>query len=261
MITIACIADKRRKSQDLKKHLKTLYDFQDLETCSKKINFIVVCGGDGTMLHTIHKYMHLKVPFYGINTGNVGFLMNENHFNTKKKIDIQKFFKDLTPIHIHPLNMKAELNDGTIKDAVAINEVSILRSTHQTAHIKIVVNGEIQMAKLISDGLLLSTPAGSTAYNSSAGGPIIPLRSNVLSLTPISPFRPRRWKGALLHEDAKVEFISLDESRPVNAVADFNDFTNIKSIKVNIDKKSSVTLLFNKDTSLEDRILTEQFLT
>ncbi|MEQ9115312.1 MAG: NAD kinase [Rickettsiales bacterium] len=258
MTLVACTADERAKSQSLKKYLQNKFGFLDVGL-NKKFGVIIVCGGDGTMLHTIHKYMHLKIPFYGINTGNLGFLMNNEE--SIKSHNFSNFFSNsLKEIEIHPLHMKVTLSDGEEKQAIAINEVSVLRSTHQTAHIKILVNGKTQMQKLISDGLLLSTPAGSSAYNLSAGGPIIPLKSNILSLTPISPFRPRRWKGALLNENAVVEFVSLEKSRPINAVADFNDFTDVRKVEIKIQKNNYVKLLFNENTSLEDRIVTEQFL-
>jgi NAD+ kinase len=254
---IGCIADKREKSQALKKYLIRKYGFKDLAKKFEKIDLIVVCGGDGTLLHTIHQYMNHNIPFYGINTGNIGFLMND-HNNLDK--NLPELISTSKAISINPLIMTVEQEDGSIDTAVAINEVSLIRNTHQTAHIEIMINRNLEMKKLIADGILVSTPAGSTAYNLSAGGPIIPLNANLLALTPISPYRPRRWKGALLSENVEITFrIINSKKRPVNAVADFIEFKNVKKIDITILKNQVVKLLFNKFQTLEDRITKEQF--
>jgi NAD+ kinase len=218
-------------------------------------DLIIVIGGDGSMLHALHQYMHLNIPFYGMNAGSVGFLMNEPHLdNFLGNINNSK------ATNLHPLEMQAiDINEKKF-EALAINEVSIFRTTNQAAKFKIKVD-DIERMELIADGALVSTPAGSSAYNLSAGGPIIPLTSKILCLTPICPFRPRRWHGALLSSDVHIKFDILDhEKRPVNAVADFYEFKDIKSVSIKSSTKQTIKLLFDKHHTFEDRVIKEQFI-
>lgn len=218
---------------------------------------IIVIGGDGTMLHSIHKYMHLNVAFYGINTGNLGFLMNHPSSlnNLKEQINTS------AEVTIHPLQMKAftsPQSDPIV--ALAINEISLLRETYQSAKLKIHINNELQIPELVSDGILVSTPAGSTAYNLSVGGQILPIDSSLLAITPISPFRPRRWRGALLSHNTQFDIEIIDhEIRPVSAVADFHEVRNIKSVSISEAKDKKVKLLFDSEYSFEQRVIREQF--
>lgn len=258
---IGCIADKRTKSQRLKKDLLSRLKFIDLEKKFEPVDLIVVCGGDGTLLHSIHNFMDYDIPFYGINSGNIGFLMNDDKaLRQSSKEGIFHIFNHLKSVSINPLKMVVENIDGVESSAIAINEVSLLRQTHQTAHLEITVNNIVEMRQLVADGLLISTPAGSTAYNLSAGGPILPLNANLLALTPISPFRPRRWRGALLPETANISIkIQSAAQRPVNAVADFIEFRDAKKIDISIIKNKVIKLMFDKYKTLEDRITKEQF--
>ena len=216
---------------------------------------IMVAGGDGELLHNIHRYMHLNIPFYGVNLGSLGFLMNP--------LDIKNILQNIqesTASTLNPLLMQAEDVDGQIHKALAINEVSIFRKTNQAAKFRIEVNGVERMSELVADGALVATPAGSSAYNLSAGGHILPLESNMLCLTPICSFRPRRWHGALLPSPASIKFEILNTNkRPVNATADFQEFSNIKSVTIKSTNDKSIKLLFNKNHTLEDRIIKEQF--
>jgi NAD+ kinase len=216
---------------------------------------IIVLGGDGFMLHSLHEYGYLEKPFYGMNCGSVGFLLNE--FTDKDvKVKISRAKHQV----LFPLKMKAVLINGERVEAMAFNEVSILRRTRQTANIRLIVNGIERISSLVSDGVLVATPAGSTAYNFSARGPIIPMGSNVLAVTPVSPFRPRRWNGALLPHDATIRFENLDpEKRPVYISADFKEWTDILAVDISEDRSKSTTLLFNPDHALDDRIFSEQF--
>lgn len=219
-------------------------------------DIIVALGGDGLMLQTLHSVMKRDVPVYGMNYGSVGFLMND--FDADNLIERLAAAK---PTDIHPLSMEAVDIDGKKHQALALNEVSLYRSTYQAAKIEILVDGESRLAELICDGVLLATPAGSTAYNLSAHGPILPINTSVLALTPISPFRPRRWRGAILPGRATVTFLTREnEKRPVSAVADNVEFENVVEVTVKEDRSHKVTLLFNPGHSLEERILNEQFL-
>jgi len=216
---------------------------------------IVALGGDGLMLQTLHKVMHRNLPVYGMNFGSVGFLMN-NFART----DLPERLAAAQPNQIYPLAMEVIDASGHSQKALALNEVSLFRSTYQAAKIQILVDGETRLDELICDGVLLSTPAGSTAYNLSAHGPILPIGSPLLALTPISPFRPRRWRGAILNNRAVVTFRTREaEKRPVSAVADNVEFQNVTEVHVREDRGSGVTLLFDPGTSLEERVLIEQF--
>jgi NAD+ kinase len=216
---------------------------------------IVAVGGDGFMLETLRAYMNAGKAVYGVNCGTVGFLMNAPDIEALP----QKIAEAERAI-IHPLAMRATDADGATHHALAINEVSLFRQTRQSARISIQVNGQIRMESLTCDGVLLATPAGSTAYNLSAHGPILPLNAHLLALTPISAFRPRRWKGALLPQDAVVRFDALDaQQRPVSAVADNQEVRNVVSVEARESRETALTILMDKGQSLDERILREQF--
>ncbi|MEQ8750925.1 MAG: NAD kinase, partial [Amphiplicatus sp.] len=214
-------------------------------------DIIVAVGGDGIMLETLRTTMSSGKPVYGVNCGTVGFLMNA--------LDPDRLLQRIAEAEsatIHPLAMKATTVDGHVELATAINEVSLFRQTRQSARVRLHVNDKTRMDSLICDGILLATPAGSTAYNLSAHGPILPLNAHVLALTPISAFRPRRWRGALLPREARVRFEALDpELRPVSAVADNLEVRNVAAVEVREDRAISMTLLFDRGQSLEERVL------
>jgi NAD+ kinase len=216
---------------------------------------IVALGGDGCMLETQHRLLGRNLPIYGMNCGSVGFLMNDY----REEALAERLAVAQAAI-LHPLRMRAEAADGKVQEALAINEVSLLRETRQAAKIRILVDGKERLQELICDGVLVSTPAGSTAYNLSAHGPIVPLGANLLPLTPISAFRPRRWRGALLPGDAAVVFEILEaEKRPVAAVADYTEVRDVRRVEVREDRGLSLTLLFDPDHGLSERIIAEQF--
>lgn len=216
---------------------------------------IVAVGGDGFMLETLRAYMKAGKPVYGVNCGTVGFLMNPaDAENLPHRIE------EAEQAIIHPLSMKATDADGETHYALAINEVSLFRQTRQSARMRIFVNGKVRMDSLTCDGVLLATPAGSTAYNLSAHGPILPISADLLALTPISAFRPRRWKGALLPHDAVVKFEALEpDQRPVSAVADNQEVRNAVTVEARENRDISMTVLFDRGQSLDERILREQF--
>lgn len=217
---------------------------------------IVALGGDGLMLQTLHEHMNRRIPIYGMNRGSVGFLMNEYRDDSLKER-----LAAAERATIHPLRMRTTLADGSHHEALAINEVSLLRETYQAAKIRISIDGKTRMEELICDGVLVATPAGSTAYNLSAQGPIVPIDAALLALTPISAFRPRRWRGALLSHRAKVRFDILEaEKRPVSAVADHTEFRRVRDVEVEEDSSIDLYMLFDPDHGLEERIITEQFL-
>ena len=223
-------------------------------TALKKANMIIVVGGDGFMLQTLKKLYKFKKPFYGVNSGNYGFLMNK--FSNK---NILKNLKILNSIKIHPLQMTVMTNSKQTKKSIAINEVSILRQSKQASSISITSNKKNIIKNLISDGVLVSTPAGSTAYNLSVHGPILNLDSKKLAVTPISPFRPRRWKGIIVTDKSKILIKNLDiDKRPISAVADNFEVRNVKSIMIKVDKKITFELLYDKNNSLHKKIKIEQ---
>ena len=216
---------------------------------------VVSLGGDGFMLETLHQLLGRQVPVYGMNCGSVGFLMN-----TFNEDDLPDRLARAQAAVLHPLRMLATSAGGETVDALALNEVALLRERRQTAKIRITVDGTVRLAELMCDGVLVSTPAGSTAYNLSAHGPIVPLSANLLPLTPISAFRPRRWRGALLPSAAKVVFEVLEpEKRPVAAVADFTEVRDVISVVVREDRAVSVPVLFDPEQLLSERIIAEQF--
>jgi len=216
---------------------------------------VVALGGDGFMLETLHRTIASRKPVYGMNRGSVGFLMNDyNEENLLERIAAAE------QAVIHPLAMDVRDVSGSRHMALAINEVSLFRQTFQTAKLRILIDGKVRLAELACDGALVSTPAGSTAYNLSAHGPIIPLSANVLALTPISAFRPRRWRGALLSHSAHVAFDVLEpDRRPVSAAADNVEVRDVARVDVAEDRSVSLTLLFDAGRSLEERVLAEQF--
>jgi NAD+ kinase len=216
---------------------------------------IVALGGDGLMLETLRRHMNDSVPVFGLNQGTIGFLMND--FNDE---DLPARIAAAKASVIHPLSMTTTSIDGTVSKSVAINEVSLLRQTHQTARLRIFVDGAERLREIICDGALLATPAGSTAYNLSAHGPILPLGCGLLALTPISVFRPRRWRGALLRRESTVRFEVLDPDwRPVAASADSQEVRNVVQVDISEDRSRSMVMLFDPDRSLDERILAEQF--
>ncbi len=217
---------------------------------------IVALGGDGFMLSVMHQCVNLGVPLYGMNKGTVGFLMNEyGEDNLAKRLSVAE------PANLHPLRMVAIAADGTEHEAIAFNEVSLLRETRQAAKIKVSVDNRVRLKELFCDGVLVSTAAGSTAYNLSAHGPILPIDSQILALTPISAFRPRRWRGALLPHHAEVRLEILEAGkRPTSAVADNIEIRNVMDVRIREDRKIQVVCLFDPEHSLEERILMEQFV-
>jgi NAD+ kinase len=242
------------KTEPAKKALQELKKLHS-DTKPEEADVIVALGGDGTLLEALHQYYHLKKPVYGLNKGSVGFLLNPF-----KKDDLETRLKNAQSVTLHPLEMTAQTAKGEKIEAVAFNEVSLLRQRHFAAKINISVDGIERMEELICDGILLSTAAGSTAYNLSAHGPIVPMSAEVLALTPISAFRPRHWRGALLPRNAKVTFSIIDPSeRPVSATADYTEVRNILSVDISESQSISVTLLFDPGHNLEERILIEQF--
>lgn len=216
---------------------------------------VVALGGDGFMLETVHELMGVAKPIYGMNRGSVGFLMNEY-----SEDDLLGRINAAEEAVIHPLRMQAVDVDGKTHEALAFNEVSLLRTTRQAAKLRISVDGKVRLSEMICDGALISTPMGSTAYNLSAHGPIIPLDAKILALTPISAFRPRRWRGALLSNKATVRFDILESGkRPVNAAADHTEVKAVASVTVRESPTATATLLFDPNHSWNERILAEQF--
>ena len=248
---ISFIAAKQAEAQMALKRLKKKYGAINVENAS----IIVALGGDGLMLETLHKYMSLGKPIYGMNQGSVGFLMNEY-----KEDQLVNRLENAVETSLHPLRMIAIDKDNREHQALAINEVSLFRESRLAAKIKILVDDVEKMSEVICDGLMVATPAGSTAYNLSAHGPIIPLGAELLALTPISSFRPRRWKGALLHQGVTVSFkVIQPQYRPVSATADFVEIRSIKKVTISQDQTISLNLMYDPEHNLEERILNEQF--
>ena len=225
------------------------------QTTPENANIIVPIGGDGFLLKLLHDLKHFNKPFYGINYGSIGFLMN-----SKNEEDLEKIISNAQKIELKPLKMKAKNNKEEIFLSIAFNEISLMRQTHQAAKISIKINDIERMNELICDGVLVSTAAGSTAYNLSAHGSIIPLDSKLLALTPISAFRPRRWKGALISEKMKINlYVNNSKIRSSSVTADHNEFRNIEEVEITSSKDGACNLLFNNHHSMEERILKEQF--
>ena len=216
---------------------------------------IVALGGDGLMLQTLHRFMHSGKPIYGMHRGTIGFLMNE--FQDDK---LRERLAAARITIIHPLLMRARDQDGGEVEFHAFNEVSLFRQSYQAAHLRILIDGEERLRELIADGVLVATPAGSTAYNLSAQGPIIPISASLMALTPISPFRPRRWHGALLPDRAHVRVEVLEpEKRPVAAVADHDEVRSVRAVDIHMDHGIGMQLLFDPGHGLDERIVREQF--
>ena len=245
------LTSSNNEAIEQKKVLEEQYGTNSLDNA----DVIVVLGGDGFMLEAIKSHMSQDLPLFGLNYGSIGFLMNSSNQN-----DLLNRINQSQSIKISPLIMKAMSVNGSIHEAIAINEVSLLRETHQASKIKISVDGNVRLDELICDGVLISTPSGSTAYNLSAHGPILPINADVLALTPISAFRPRRWKGAILNNESNVKFEIIEsKKRPVSAVADSTEFRDISSVEVHQSKDQVVELLFDANHSFDERILNEQF--
>ena len=245
------IASTNIDAQEQKQLLISKYgDFDVNES-----DVLIVLGGDGFMLQAIKDYMDKKIPFFGINYGSIGFLMN-----SVTDGDLINRLDQAQSVQLSPLVMTAYDKDDSFHTAKAINEVALLRQTHQAAKIQVSIDNQVRLEELICDGILLATPSGSTAYNLSAHGPILSIESNDLALTPISAFRPRRWKGAILNNKSEVKLDILEsEKRPVSATADSLEVRNVKSITIRQDTSSKIVLLYDSNHSFEERILNEQF--
>ena len=247
------IASENPEAKEALKVLIKKYDQTKLELS----DVIIAIGGDGMLLKALRNSIEKNKPVFGLNKGNVGFLMNELSFD-----NLENRIQTARKVKMHPLFMSAHKINGNIFTELAVNEVSILRQTHQAAHLKITVDKKERLNELVCDGILVSTPIGSTAYNLSARGPIIPLNANILALTPISSFRPRRWRGALLPQRVKIRIEVLNyDTRPVSATADNVEARDIKYIEISTDKTKKLTILHDSDHSLDERIMKEQFLT
>ncbi|WP_454916977.1 NAD kinase [Xanthobacter sediminis] len=217
---------------------------------------IVALGGDGLMLQTLHRFRDRGLPIYGMHRGSVGFLMN-----TFREEGLVERLAAAQHVRIHPLLMEAVDASGTRHRAPAINEVSLLRQTYQASKLRVSIDGKVRLDQLICDGIIIATPAGSTAYNLSAHGPILPLGTALLAITPISPFRPRRWRGALVPDKARIDIAVLEaDKRPVSAAADHYEVRDIVAVSARLDTSSSIDMLFDPDHGLEERILREQFV-
>ncbi|NWK98076.1 NAD kinase [Sphingobium lactosutens] len=250
----ALVASPTQAARAAEERLRAAYDFVPVE----EAEMIIALGGDGYMLQTLHSMLESRriLPIFGMNLGTVGFLMNEWRLDgLDQRLAKAKSFK------VNPLRMVVDTVDGEQFSIPAINEVSLLRETRQTAKLEVEVNGRTVLPELVCDGVLVATPAGSTAYNLSAHGPILPLGSALVALTPISPFRPRRWRGAILPEATQIRFTVLNPvKRPVSAVADQREVRDVARVEVRIDRTAPLTLLFDPEHTLDDRIAAEQFI-
>ncbi|HEX5509077.1 MAG TPA: NAD kinase [Pseudolabrys sp.] len=249
--TVAFVAGTTPEAREACERLTKRYGNADPASADA----IVALGGDGLMLQTLHKFMKSGKPIYGMHRGTVGFLMNDFAENG--------LVERLSAAHItviHPLLMCARDAEGRVQEHHAINEVSLFRQSAQAAHLRILIDGKERLAELIADGVLVSSPAGSTAYNLSVQGPIIPINAPLMALTPISPFRPRRWRGALLPDKAKVTIEVLEAGkRPVAAVADHDEVRSVQSVEISMDQAVAINMLFDPGHNLDERILREQF--
>jgi NAD+ kinase len=248
---IAFVASQTPEAREAYAKLEKRYGNAD----PAKADVVVALGGDGLMLQTLHKFMNSGKPIYGMHRGTVGFLMNE--------FVEERLAERIAAAHItviHPLVMQARDAQGRTHEHRAINEVSLFRQSAQAAHLRILIDGQERLTELVSDGVLVATPAGSTAYNLSAQGPIIPINAPLLALTPISPFRPRRWRGALLPDKANVTIEVMDaDKRPVAAVADHDEVRSVRNVNIGMDHTISINMLFDPGHNLDERILREQF--
>ncbi len=252
-------ANKNAHANERKNALIKKYSFTDITNDHKQIeniDLVIAIGGDGLMLHLLHEYEAKRVPVYGINCGTVGFLMN--NFSEEDFLEVLSRAKEST---LYPLRANIIDNKNIHHSHIAINEIALLRQSSQAAKIKIEINEQLRLETLAADGILVATAAGSTAYNLSAGGPIIPFGSEILALTPISPFRPRKWRGALLPANSKIRLQVLDdELRPVSATADSSEVRNVKEVIIFEDRSIAFKILFDPNHSLEERIIREQFV-
>jgi NAD+ kinase len=248
---IAFVASPIAEAEDARARLARRYG----DTAPDQADVIVALGGDGLMLQTLHRFMTSGKPIYGMHRGTVGFLMNDF-----REESLPERLAEAETTLIHPLLMRAVDANGRRHEAHAINEVALFRQTYQAARLRILIDGKERLADLAADGVMVATPAGSTAYNLSAQGPIIPMKAPLLALTPISPFRPRRWRGALLPDTAKVVIEVLEaDKRPVAAVADHDEVRAVRSVEVGMDHTIAIPMLFDRGHSLDERILREQF--
>ena len=249
---VAFVASEHDEAKTAQSRLQKVYP----HVAPDEADVIVALGGDGFMLETLHRYMKQAVPIFGMNRGSVGFLMNTfTETNLLPRLDRAEAFK------LNPLRMLATDIAGKVHEALAINEVSLLRETRLAAKLRIELDGVLRMPEMICDGALVATPAGSTAYNLSVNGPILPLNAQVLTLTPISVFRPRQWRGAILpHRTTVTIEVLYPELRPVSAVADFTEVRDVVRVVVHEDRSVSLCLLFDPEHNLEERIIKEQFL-
>ena len=248
---VAFTASDAEAAQLALAELRRLYGIVDPDAA----DVIVPLGGDGFMLETLHRFVGTGKPIFGMHRGSVGFLMN-----SYRPDGLYERLAAAQPVELHPLEMTARQN-GVSRRAIAFNEVSLLRETRQAAKLRISVDGIVRLDELMADGILLATPVGSTAYNLSAHGPIVPLGAGILALTPISAFRPRRWRGALLPHGARVRIDAMEtDKRPVSAVADFTEVRDVVRVEIHETRDIAVTLLFDHEANLEERVLKEQFL-
>ena len=249
---IAFVAAESEAAQQALAELRRYYGTVEPD----KADVIVPLGGDGYMLETLHRFVGRGKPIFGMHRGSVGFLMNSYRIE-----DLAERLASAQPVELHPLEMAAWDQHGECCRAIAFNEVSLLRETRQAAKLRVSVDGVVRLEELTADGILLSTPVGSTAYNLSAHGPIIPLGADILALTPISAFRPRRWRGALLPHGAQVRLEVLEsDKRPVSAVADFTEMRDVVAVEIHENRDVWMTLLFDHEANLEERVFKEQFL-
>lgn len=241
-----------QQAQDAKEKLVALYGAAPIE----KADVVVALGGDGSMLRALHDSLKHRKPVFGINRGSVGFLLNDY-----RSEGLPERLKRAQTVKLNPLRMRVKTADGKTRDELAINEVSLLRETRQAAKLKITIDGVCRLDELICDGIIVATPAGSTAYNMSAHGPIIPLSADILAVTPISAFRPRRWRGALLPQSSKISIEILEaRNRPVSAVADFTEIRDVAEVEVWQDNAIEISLLFDPEMDLDERMIKEQFM-
>jgi NAD+ kinase len=248
---IAFLASDMPEAVEARKSLAARYG----EVDPAEADAIVALGGDGHMLQTLHRFMNDGIPIYGMNRGSVGFLMNDY---SEEDLPARLAAADVS--RIHPLSMIAYDREGKAHKALAINEVSLFRERHQAAKLQILVDGKARMEELVCDGVLVATPAGSTAYNLSAHGPILPINAPLLALTPISPFRPRRWRGALLPNKVHISIHVLEpDKRPVSAVADHHETRGVLRVEVEKARNVELYMMFDADHSLDERVLAEQF--
>ena len=249
---IAFVASEAEAAQQALQELRQRYG----TIAPEEASIVVPLGGDGFMLETLHRFAPQRVPIFGMHRGSVGFLMNSYRLD-----DLPERLAAAQPVELHPLEMAATDLAGICQHAIAFNEVSLLRESRQAAKLRVSVDDIVRLDELMADGILLCTPVGSTAYNLSAHGPIIPLGAGVLGLTPISAFRPRRWRGALLPHGARVRIEALEtDKRPVSAVADFTEVRDVGAVEIHENRDISMTLLFDHEANLEERVLKEQFL-